>query len=140
MRLPDELQVPRAPAVVADTVRTPCRPAIAQDGATAALRMAEKARAAGWQVMVTYAAGMETRRVKTAVEGVAEGRDHARKYEMCPVDALRETVALRALLPGYAYRWMVWDRWPGGTWKASAGYGWSVDHPIMPVPFSGTHW
>jgi len=125
------LTIPRAPAVLPATVRVPCRPALDSEGLSAARRAAQKAAAAGWAVMLTYAAGVETRGTYVAETDRESGR--SKRLVRAPVDV--ESVALRAARSD-ARRFLVWERVPGGRWSCVSGYGYSRTQAIHKLYFS----
>ena len=129
------LTIPRAPAVLPVTVRVPCRPALDSEGPPAARRVAQKAAAAGWAVMLTYAAGVEERGTYVAETDRESGR--SKRLVRAPVDV--ESIALRAATHD-ARRFLVWERVPGGRWAGVSGYGYSRDMPIRKLSFTGLEW
>lgn len=146
------LTVPRVPAVLPATVRVPCRPALDNELPSAARRAAQKAAAAGWAVMLTYAAGVEQRKTRVALPADAERRKTRRRDPVTgevrvvepqwsvaetPVDV--ESIALRAATP-HARRFLVWERTPGASWKGVSGFGFDRDTPIHKLSFTGLEW
>lgn len=107
MAFPTQLRAPRAPAVWPVGVRTGARPAADHETPSGALRVAEAAAAAGWEVAVTYADadGTRGRRERTAYD---EENPRAPKTRRVEVAAVIPSVAVRMLKPGRAYRVAVW--------------------------------
>lgn len=129
------LTIPRAPAVVAETVRVPCRPALDTEMPPAVLRMRLRALRAGWDVMVTYAAGAEVRGTYVAEDDPTTGR--AKRLVRTPVEL--ESIALRAAT-AHARRFLVWERTPGAKWTPASGYGYSRTESIHKLNFSKLEW
>ena len=129
------LTIPRVPAVLPATVRVPCRPALDSETPTAARRAAQKAAAAGWAVMLTYAAGVEVRGTYVA----ETDRESGRSKRLVRAGVEVESVALRAATPD-ARRFLVWERVPGGKWSGVSGYGYSRTAPIHKLSFTGLEW
>lgn len=125
------LTIPRAPAVMPPTVRVPCRPALDSEAPSAALRMRTRALAAGWAVMLTYAAGVEVRGRYVPVNDPEHGKTKTLVRELADI----ESAALRAATLTSRRRFAVWERvtFPGGQpsgWSCVSGFGWSAVEPI----------
>jgi hypothetical protein len=131
------LTVPRVPAALPASVRVPCRPALDSETPTAARRAAQKAAAAGWAVMLTYAAGTEERGTYVPDDDPASGRSK----RLVRRDVELESIALRADGHG-ARRWLIWERerTPGASWKGVSGFGFDRDTPIHKLSFTGLEW
>lgn len=129
------LAIPRVPAVVPATVRVACRPATEREMPAAARRAARKAAAAGWAVMLTYAAGGEQRGV--FVPDVDRESGRIKRLVRALVDV--ESVALRAATPD-ARRFLVWERTPGASWRGVSGFGYDRATPIHKLSFAKLEW
>jgi hypothetical protein len=129
------LTVPRVPAVLPATVRVPCRPALDSEIPSGARSAARRALAAGWAVMLTYAAGVEQRGTYVAEDDPTTGR--TKRLVRAPVDV--ESIALRAATPD-ARRFLVWERVLGGRWSGVSGYGYDRVTPIHKLSFTGLEW
>ena len=127
--------IPRVPAVLPATVRVPCRPALPGEVPDGAPRAAQKAAAAGWAVMLTYAAGVEQRGTYVPETDRESGR--VKRLVRASVDV--ESIVLRAATPD-ARRFLVWERVPGGRWAGVSGYGYSRAVPIHKLSFTGLEW
>jgi hypothetical protein len=105
---PTQLRAPRAPAVWPVGVRTGARPATDGETPAGALRVAQAATAAGWEVAVTYADadGVRGRRVRLAPDPES---DRAPKTQLVETAAVIPSVAVRMLKPGRAYRVAFWN-------------------------------
>jgi len=104
---PTTLRAPRAPAVWPAGVRTGARPATDGETPAGALRLAQAAAAAGWEVAVTYADadGVRGRRVRLAPDPES---DRAPKTQLVETPGVIPSVAVRMLKPGRAFRVALW--------------------------------
>jgi hypothetical protein len=104
MKIPYVLRAPSYPAVVPVDVVTGARPAVDEDQVPKeAQRLAERAVAAGWQVLVTYAEarGTKLRRAPAPAED-------KRRWVMEPCECSIPSVAVRLLNPGKEMRIAIW--------------------------------
>jgi hypothetical protein len=107
--VPASLTLPRRPETLPAGVVVGATPIEPEECPQAPRLTALRALLAGWEVIVTYAVGQGSRKVRNYFAPNIEAKND-RKFELLEVPCLIESWAVRSLDPSTEYRFTVWHR------------------------------